>query len=65
MFEARARLSPEGSRAIGRFFVSLTRLLVRMGWGWGVLTVLGVLGAGWAVWTFPTWSGAVRDWLDE
>lgn len=65
MFEARARLSPEESRALGRFFVVVARLIVRMGWGWGVLTALAVATAGWAVWTFPTWWGAVRDWLDE
>lgn len=46
---ARVRLSPKKSRAIGRFFVSVARIPIRMGWGWGALTALGVLYAGWAV----------------
>ena len=58
-------MSPEESRAIGRFFVSVARLLIRMGWGWGALTALGVLCAGWAVWTAPTWWNWFRDWLEQ
>lgn len=65
MLEARARLSPEESRALGRFFVAVVRLLVHMGWGWGALTMLGMVTAGWAAWTFPTWWAWIQDWIDE
>lgn len=65
MLAAYARISPELSRAIGRFVVAVARLLTRLGYGWGVLAVLGTLGAGWAAWTIPTWWPLFRDWLDE
>lgn len=60
-----ARISPEEAHAIARVFVATTRLLTRLGYGWGALAVLGALGAGWAVWTLPSWWGSFRDWLDE
>lgn len=62
---AHVRLSPAEREAIARFFVTVARMFVRMGWGWAALTTLGVLGAGWAAWMAPTWWPAVRDWLDE
>lgn len=62
---AHVHLSPEESRAIARFFVAVARVLIRMGYGWGALAALGVLGAGYAAWTAPTWWNWFRDWLEQ
>ena len=61
----RIHITPEETHAIARFFIGVARLLTRLGYGWGALAVLGTLGAGWAVWTMPTWWAWFRNWLDE
>lgn len=65
MLEARARISPEEAHALGRFLVAVARLLARMGYGWATLSVLGVLCAGWAAYTAPTWWNTIREWMDQ
>lgn len=62
---ARIRLSPAEREAVARFVIAAARMFIRMGWGWAALTTLGVLGAGWAAWTFPTWWNWFLDWLEE
>lgn len=67
MIEARGvHLSPAESRALGRAISRIVGILIRdLGWGWGLTAAGGMMLAGWAAWTAPTWWSAVRDWLDE
>ena len=62
---ARVRITPEESRAIGRFLAAAVRVLARMGYGWAALAAAGALLIGTAAWTAPTWWGWVRDWWDH
>jgi len=61
----RINLTPEQREALGRLIVALFRLVARLGWAWGTVTVLGVAVLGAAVWTVPTWWPALRDWLEQ
>ena len=61
----RVRLTPEQRETLGRMIVALFRLVARLGWTWGTVTVLGVAVLGTAVWTVPTWWPALRDWLEQ
>src|SRR5579859_511358 len=62
---ARIRLTPEQREELGRLLAAVLRLVVRMGWTWGTVTVLGVLAIGTAVWTAPTWWPALQDWFEQ
>lgn len=70
MMLAAVHLSPVGSRALGRAVSRIVGILIRdLGWGWGLTAAGGMMLAGWAAWTAPTWApalwDAVCDWFDE